>query len=828
MENKNIDSSPIYKLYELNFPDIYFFNQIDNLGNSSNTKKIKNHRNINKYKYKSLILNGKTQELSERNKSTLILNNKNFYSLESNGHHIKSLKDNEKIKNSLNNERNDSNYLNIKKIIFPSNHMNAYFDTTNRNNNQINENFEEIEEHLNLNNNEKLTSCLHPKSQRKIFNIKRTKQISYKFQNKNLSNIHINKRSFNKIGDLLNLPSILYLKKKKLDINIYNFDKILSFNPKESILKKLYKHNTFSKSLESYTSKNDILNQKNTYNNFEYSNRKNDEKKLIKIENNVKEILQNSSNKDLKLFINKKANLNNKNVYDLPPLNYYKNSYYYYNIYPSNCGWLIKECFSHRLRWKKCHSNNTNLFNFKWKEVINCNDEFLELNKKKKQIINHFQYHSSLSNKYNMFYNFAIYCEENNMNIFKYLPFTIVIDINNSSLFYSYRKSFKKIFDNIENYIFDSKSINDKIFDRRKIPYQSYFPWYNTKFGLKLYCEISNSHYAGKNLWIVKAPNLNRGRGVKIFNNYNDIISYIKKVGEGKITETELYNFKDKEYNEKLNNHKKNEIENSIERGVESKNTTDYIYQSNKIIIQKYIEKPFLYKGRKCDIRIWVLITHTMKVYIFKEGHLKASSLNYNNNDFDSFIHITNYSLQKYNKLFSKFEKGNEISFQTFQNFINENNYINFREEIFPKIIEIVKHSVLSVRNKININNLNYCFEIFGYDFMMDEDKNVYLIEINTNPGLEISSDIIAELVPRMIDNSLLLTVDELFPTEYSKECLNEKGQFKSKYHVNGYKDEENMWEFVVDLKKNIDKNINNSNNFFKKGKFKNKRKKNS
>ena len=823
MENKNIDSSPIYKLYELNFPDIYFFNQIDNLGNSSNTKKIKNHRNINKYKYKSLILNGKTQELSERNKSTLILNNKNFYSLELNDHHI-----NEKIKNSLNNERNDSNYLNIKKIIFPSNHMNAYFDTTNRNNNQINENFEEIEEHLKLNNNEKLTSCLHPKSQRKIFNIKRTKQISYKFQNKNLSNIHINKRSFNKIGDLLNLPSILYLKKKKLDINIYNFDKILSFNPKESILKKLYKHNTFSKSLESYTSKNDILNQKNTYNNFEYSNRKNDEKKLIKIENNVKEILQNSSNKDLKLFINKKANLNNKNVYDLPPLNYYKNSYYYYNIYPSNCGWLIKECFSHRLRWKKCHSNNTNLFNFKWKEVINCNDEFLELNKKKKQIINHFQYHSSLSNKYNMFYNFAIYCEENNMNIFKYLPFTIVIDINNSSLFYSYRKSFKKIFDNIENYIFDSKSINDKIFDRRKIPYQSYFPWYNTKFGLKLYCEISNSHYAGKNLWIVKAPNLNRGRGVKIFNNYNDIISYIKKVGEGKITETELYNFKDKEYNEKLNNHKKNEIENSIERGIESKNTTDYIYQSNKIIIQKYIEKPFLYKGRKCDIRIWVLITHTMKVYIFKEGHLKASSLNYNNNDFDSFIHITNYSLQKYNKLFSKFEKGNEISFQTFQNFINENNYINFREEIFPKIIEIVKHSVLSVRNKININNLNYCFEIFGYDFMLDEDKNVYLIEINTNPGLEISSDIIAELVPRMIDNSLLLTVDELFPTEYSKECLNEKGQFKSKYHVNGYKGEENMWEFVVDLKKNIDKNIMNSNNFFKKGKFKNKRKKNS
>ena len=299
-----------------------------------------------------------------------------------------------------------------------------------------------------------------------------------------------------------------------------------------------------------------------------------------------------------------------------------------------------------------------------------------------------------------------------------------------------------------------------------------------------------------------KVPNLNRGRGVKIFNNYKDIISYIKKIGGGKITETELYDFNDSQYNENINKEEKKEIDNNKDRDLESKDTPDYIYQSSKIIIQKYIEKPFLYKGRKCDIRIWVLITHIMKVYIFKEGHLKASSLNYNNNDFDSFIHITNYSFQKYNKLFSKFEKGNEISFQTFQNFINENNYFNFREEIFPKIIEIVKHSVLSVRNKINTNNYDYCFEIFGYDFMMDEDKNVYLIEINTNPGLEISSDIIAELIPRMIDNALLLTVDELFPTEYSKECLNEKSQYKSKYHVHGYKDEENMWEFVVDLKK--------------------------
>ncbi len=42
-------------------------------------------------------------------------------------------------------------------------------------------------------------------------------------------------------------------------------------------------------------------------------------------------------------------------------------------------------------------------------------------------------------------------------------------------------------------------------------------------------------------------------------------------------------------------------------------------------------------------------------------------------------------------------------------------------------------------------------FEIFGYDFMIDNQANVWLIEINTNPCLEESSPLLHRLIPRML-----------------------------------------------------------------------------
>ena len=165
------------------------------------------------------------------------------------------------------------------------------------------------------------------------------------------------------------------MKKRKININTNYFCKILSIIPKKSIIKRLHKINTFSQPIKNKTCEQVIINQKINYNNIYNSQHNNDDiNKYIVIKNHINENIKEPQNKTRKHIF--KRNIIPKNILDLPPMNYYKDNFYYYNIFPSNCGWLIKDCFSHRLKWRKCHSNNTNLYNFKWKEVIINNDEF--------------------------------------------------------------------------------------------------------------------------------------------------------------------------------------------------------------------------------------------------------------------------------------------------------------------------------------------------------------------------------------------------------------------------------------------------------------------
>ena len=418
---------------------------------------------------------------------------------------------------------------------------------------------------------------------------------------------------------------------------------------------------------------------------------------------------------------------------------------YYYRILPGNNSKLVEKCLLTRPKWEKTSEpENLVTCNLIWTELSHEMNFSIHGEIDYSQVVNHFEFHNEISNKKNLFINLLRYCEYNRINLFSFYPLTIILYFKKE--FYAEQiEGFKQIYLDLPN------MIEGTVKEKDEKSYTDYFRANLVKrVGNVQKIIIPKSNYIGRNTWLLKRTNLNRGRQIKIFSDLRLIL---------------------------------NEIE-------ESKT------KCNHLIIQKYIEAPALYNNRKFDIRIWVLFTYISRsynvdVYVFKEGHLKACSEPFSLSSDDLYVHLTNYSVQKYNRNFSKMEIGNEISFKTFQEELDKKNANkNFKKDIFPKITKIIAISANSCKNKINILNRNNCFEIFGYDFILDQYYEPFLLEVNTNPGLEESSPLIKMLVPRMIDDAFRLTIDRVFERD-------DKNKNISAFPVEGYKDEENMWQSV-------------------------------
>jgi hypothetical protein len=171
-------------------------------------------------------------------------------------------------------------------------------------------------------------------------------------------------------------------------------------------------------------------------------------------------------------------------------------------------------------------------------------------------------------------------------------------------------------------------------------------------------------------------------------------------------------------------------------------------------ILQEYI-MPFLYNKRKFDIRCYVLLNTAngcQKGYWYQEGYIRTTSKEFTlKNLGNKYIHLTNDAIQKKSEDYGKYETGNKITFFEFQRYLDsQGQKLSFWARAYPEMKRLAGQAVRSVYGKIDPLR-KHSFEIFGLDFMIDEQFKVWLIEVNMNPCLDTSSPILSKLIPGLL-----------------------------------------------------------------------------
>ena len=136
-------------------------------------------------------------------------------------------------------------------------------------------------------------------------------------------------------------------------------------------------------------------------------------------------------------------------------------------------------------------------------------------------------------------------------------------------------------------------------------------------------------------------------------------------------------------------------------------------------------------------------------------------------------IHLTNDAVQKKSEDYGKFENGNKIAYHDFQKYLDANFpklNIDFYRDILPQIAKLVTDTFRAAYTKIDPYKRMNCFELYGFDFMLDDEFKVYLIEANTNPCLTTPCPLLTRIISNLLDSTFRIALDPLFhPHDFSQ-----------------------------------------------------------
>ena len=167
-------------------------------------------------------------------------------------------------------------------------------------------------------------------------------------------------------------------------------------------------------------------------------------------------------------------------------------------------------------------------------------------------------------------------------------------------------------------------------------------------------------------------------------------------------------------------------------------------------VLEKYIDNPHLYKGKKYHFRIYYIIDRDGEAYIYNKFRIAHALKNYVKDNYtDQDIHDTHFIKRVKDE------------------FIFLNDFLKAKD--YKETVEAVKILFNNISKHLKVfcydNNIK-CFQIFACDLMLDSDLNLKLIELNTNPGFNPT----LKMAEEVLENCMYHIVDKYYPPKNSQK----------------------------------------------------------
>ncbi|XP_061284533.1 probable tubulin polyglutamylase TTLL2 isoform X1 [Bos javanicus] len=191
-------------------------------------------------------------------------------------------------------------------------------------------------------------------------------------------------------------------------------------------------------------------------------------------------------------------------------------------------------------------------------------------------------------------------------------------------------------------------------------------------------------------------------------------------------------------------------------------------------IIQKYICNPLLVGRYKCDLRVYVCVTgfKPLTIYIYQEGLVRFATEKFDlGNLQNSYAHLTNSSINRsgasYEKIKEVVGSGCKWTLSRFFSYLRSWDVDDLL--LWQKINRVVILTVLAIAPSVPF--AANCFELLGFDILIDDNLKPWLLEVNYSPGLSLDCSADVSVKRRLIHDTIELMHLHSLRNERKESC---------------------------------------------------------